>query len=199
MAVTRRRLLVLILVATSHAAIADPPRDLAPPHPITELDVYRDMAEFWRLAGLDESLLVRAGGGVTGADGMATLELGYRSQLRGLWELLPNTISSGIWRRDDGNKVVPLSIGWQLDLGIFSAPYAVVNALGTWTPANGALDAGFEVGFGYEWRTSVRWAIAGDVRVTALWSLDSGNAMDDRSPWGVRGAITLRRYFGATD
>jgi hypothetical protein len=156
------------------------------------------MADFWRLAGLDEALLVRTGGGVTGRDGLATLDVGYRSKLEGRWELLPNSFSTGIWDRTGrgASALVPLSVGWQVDLGLFSAPYVVANALATWAPRNGELQAGCEFGVGYEWRVTPRWAIAGDVRVTALWPVRDGSTMDDRSPYGARGAITLRRYLG---
>ncbi|HEU0031592.1 MAG TPA: hypothetical protein VFQ53_13225 [Kofleriaceae bacterium] len=177
----------------ARAAYADPER------PITEVDVYRDMARFWELAGMDESVHVRGGGGFApgrhDGEGLATFEVAYRSQLRGWRELLPNTVASGVWARSDGTALVPISIGWQLELGLFSAPYVVANAVATWAPATSDLAAGLELGVGYEWRASVRWAVAADVRAVALWPV-TNDVMDGGSPWGARATVSLRRYLG---
>lgn len=180
------RCAVICSLGFSTAALANP-NPIPEPRPITELDVYRDMAELWRLAGLEESIVVRGGAGAQDSDAIGTFELVYRADYRSWRELLPNTYAIGIW----SNGVVPFSIGWQLDIGIFSAPYVTANALATWDPSTSELAFGFDAGLGYEHRMSIRWAIAGDVRFQALWPADGM----DEAPWGVRTTLSLRRYF----
>lgn len=162
--------------------------------PITEMDVYADMARFWELAGMDEAVIVRAGGGIQ-EGALGTFDLAYRSSLRGWRELLPNTFATGVWAAERG-MLVPFSIGWQLELGIFSAPYVTANALGTWSPASAEVALGFDVGAGYEWRQSISWAIGADVRVQRLWAIDEPMGVD-REPWGVRATLSVRRYFSS--
>jgi hypothetical protein len=190
-----RSLGILVLLGVSSAASADTlfPLPNPAPRPITEVDVYRDMARFWTLAGMERSILVGAGGGYAGG-GVASFDLAYRRDtFRSAWDLLPTTVATGVWNRGD-RAVVPLSIGWTLPLGLFNAPYVAANALALWSPASSDVDLGFEVGLGYELRASVRWSITADVRFVGAWQVND-RAMDDRSPWGVRAAVGFRRYL----
>lgn len=164
-----------------------------PPAPITEVDVYRDMARFWLLAAHEHSVLVGAGAGVIVSDGAATVDVAYRRPTLGsLWDLLPTTAGIGLWARNDAPHVdVAGSLGWTLVLGLFGGPYITANAIGATGERGTRL--GFDAGLGYELRTSKRWSLAADVRLVGLWPLD--HAMDE-SPWGVRTSLFVRRFVG---
>ncbi|MGE0869507.1 MAG: hypothetical protein AB7P03_13150 [Kofleriaceae bacterium] len=189
----------------SRSAEAEPaattPFDPDTDRPIGELDVYRDMAELFRLAGISESVLVGAGGGVVDG-GMGTLDVAYRRRnFDSAWDLLPTTLGSGLWVRParGGPITIPISIGWRIVFGLFDGPYLTANGVGAWSPSSSDFDAGFDAGGGYEWRAGRRWSIAADARLVGLWSLGDRSGGEDREPWGVRASVFVRRYLGDVD
>jgi hypothetical protein len=194
--------LLLAIPASSHADGAEPtptfelrPHSAQPPfNEAMEVELH-GMADFWKLAGMEQSLLVGAGGGYQDR-ALATLDVAFRRKtFHSAWDLLPTTIESGAWLRD-GHSALPLAVGWQLLLGLFSAPYVVADGVAAWTPAASRLDAGFDLGLGYEWRLGKSWSVDADIRLVGLWQAAGSRAVMDESPWGVRGLVSMRRFFG---
>lgn len=175
------------------------PAAARPPLPITEVDVYQDMARFWVLAGKEESVLVSGGAGYV-HDGFASVDVSYRRRgLPGLWDLLPTTIGAGAWMAPRGDSRVDASLGYTLVFGLFDGPYVLANAVAQWTPGDNSLALGFETGLGWELRCGLRWSMTADVRLDRLWSVGDVAMTTDVDPWGARITLGFRRYLDLED
>ena len=185
-----RALALLFLASTS--AIAQPFLQREP-RPFTEVDEAQAIADFWELAGKEQSLIAGIGGGYL-RGGAATLDVAYRRKgFHSLWDLLPTTIGTGVWLRpaETPHVTLPLSIGWTFVLGLFEGPYVAVNGLGLFSRSE--LEAGFEFAVGYELRANAHWSLMADARLVGIWPVTDAA---ERSPWDGRASLMVRRYLG---
>jgi hypothetical protein len=168
-----------------------------PARPITEVDVYQDMARFWTIVGAEKSVLVSGGAGYVD-DGLASIDVSYRrGGISGLGDLLPTTAGISLWAQNaagDPPLALTASLGYTLVFGLLEGPYVTANALAQWAPASSKVAAGFDVGLGYELRRSLAWSLTADVRLVRLWDVTDDAAMDT-SAFGGRFTVGVRRYL----
>ena len=167
------------------------------PRPYTEVDYYRDFANFMTLAGKEESVVVSGGAGHV-REGFASVDVSYRRKtLFSAFDLLPTTIGASLWASPGGDDHlgVTASLGYTLVLGLFDGPYMTANALGQWSPTSSAFDLGFDTGVGWEWRRSMSLSITADLRFVKLWSVTDDVMSRETAPWGGRFTVGVRRYL----